>query len=124
MTPSNLKTERRTLQDLLANVFDRLLAISFSKGLDTLYERLSGVCETNDRNDVKVIIFLAISNGMIPIVAFLDDDGHLLSVNGVSYLRLLQDIIWPRLRHSATRSSLWWMQDGAPPHYTNVASEF
>ena len=34
MTPSNLKTERRTIQD---KVFDRLLAISFSESLDTLF---------------------------------------------------------------------------------------
>ncbi|QQP50942.1 Hypothetical protein FKW44_012119, partial [Caligus rogercresseyi] len=55
----------------------------------------------------QMMIFVAIINGMIPIVqAFLEDDGHLSSVNGVSYLRLLQDIIWPRLRHSATPSSL------------------
>ena len=44
MTSANLKTERRTLQDIFANVFDRLLAISFSEGLDTLYERLNGIC--------------------------------------------------------------------------------
>ncbi|QQP52090.1 Hypothetical protein FKW44_004109, partial [Caligus rogercresseyi] len=51
-----------------------------------------------------VMIFVAIINGMVPIVhSFLEDDGHLSSVNGDSYLRLLQDIIWPRLRHSATR---------------------
>ena len=43
MTTSNLKTERRTLQDILANVFDRFLAIAFSEGLDTLYERLNGI---------------------------------------------------------------------------------
>ena len=63
MIPSNLKTERPMLQDILANVFDRLLAMSFSEGLDTLYERLNGICETNDRNDGKeVIIFIAIIN--------------------------------------------------------------
>ena len=43
ITPSNLKTERRTLQDILANVFDCLLAISFSERLGTLYERLTGI---------------------------------------------------------------------------------
>ena len=32
MTSSNLKTERRTLQDIPANIFDRILAISFSEG--------------------------------------------------------------------------------------------
>ncbi|QQP51470.1 Uncharacterized protein FKW44_012847, partial [Caligus rogercresseyi] len=72
-----------------------------------------------------VNVFVAIINGMVPIVlAFIEDDGHLSSVNGVSYLRLLQDIIWPRLRHSATRSLLWWMQDGASSHGTNAALEF
>ena len=71
------------------------------------------------------MIFVAIINGMGPIIhAFLDDDGYLSSVNGVSCLRLLQDIIWPRLRHSATRFSLWWMQDGAAPHCTIAALEF
>ena len=44
MTPSNPKTERRTLQDIIANVFNSLLAISVSEGLDTLYERLNGIC--------------------------------------------------------------------------------
>ena len=44
MTPSNLKTEQRTRQNILANVFDCLLAISFSEGLNTLYERLNGIC--------------------------------------------------------------------------------
>ena len=71
------------------------------------------------------MIFVAIINGMVLSVhAFFDDEGHLSSVNSVSCLRLLQKIIWPRLRHSATRSSLWWMQDGAPPHCTNAALEF
>ena len=63
MTPSNLKTERRTLQNILANVFDGLLAISFSEGLDTLYERLNGIwffhinsilcCSPEDEEGVK-----------------------------------------------------------------------
>ncbi|QQP51502.1 Uncharacterized protein FKW44_012886 [Caligus rogercresseyi] len=71
------------------------------------------------------MIFVAIINGMVPIVhAFLEDDGQLSSVNSDSYLRLLQDIIWPRLCHSATRSLLWWMQDGAPPYCTNAALKF
>ena len=43
MIPSNLKTERRTLQDILANVFDRLKAMSFREGLDALLERLNGI---------------------------------------------------------------------------------
>ena len=81
ITPSNLKTKRRTLQDIPANVFDSLLAVSFREGLDTLYETLNGICETNYRNDVQVIISVAIVNAMVPIVhALLDYDGHLSSV--------------------------------------------
>ena len=46
MTPSNLKTERRTLQDARSckRFFYSLLAISLSKGLDLVYERLNRIC--------------------------------------------------------------------------------
>ena len=83
------------------------------------------ICETNNRNDLKVMIFVAVVKGKIPIVhAFLDDGGHLISVTGSSYLSLLQETVWPKLRFSATRSNLWWMQDGAPPHCTNEVLNF
>ena len=83
------------------------------------------ICETKDRNDAKVMIFVALINGMAPLFhAFIDEDGQLISVNGDCYLNLLQNKVWPRLRHTATRSSLWWMQDGAPPHCTNAAITF
>ena len=36
---------------------------------------------------------------------------------------MFQDIIWPRLCHAATCSSLWWMQDVTPPHCTIAALE-
>ena len=83
------------------------------------------IMETNNRNDLKVMIFVAIVDGKIPIIhAFLDEDGHLVSVNGSCYLTLLRDSVWPKLRYSATRRGLWWMQDGAPSHCTTVAKEF
>ena len=45
----------------------------------------------NDRNNQKVMIFVAIVHGMVPIVhAFLYLDGNKVSVDGVSYLDLLQ----------------------------------
>ena len=48
------------------------------------------ICETNDRNDEKVIIVVAIVHGMAPIVnEFFDLYGNKVSVNGVSYLNLL-----------------------------------
>ena len=125
MTPYNLKTERRTLQDILTNVILPPSKTSSKNDGVRANENPRNICETNYRNDVKVMIFVAIINRMVPIVhPFLDDDGHLSPVNGVSYLSLLQDIIWHSLRHSATRSSLWWIQDGAPLHCTNAALEF
>ena len=46
---------------------------------------------------------------MVPIVhVFLYFDGNKVSVDGVSYLDLLQEVIWPEI---ADRSALW---SGAP----------
>ena len=45
----------------------------------------------NDRKNRKVMIFVAIVHGMVPIVhAFLYLDGNKVSIDGVSYLDLLQ----------------------------------
>ena len=83
------------------------------------------IVETNDRNAKKVMMFVAIVDGHIPIVhAFVDEDCNNQSVNGASYLKLLQDVVWPALRFKATRKGYWWQQDGAPPHCTNLAKEF
>lgn len=83
------------------------------------------IVETNDRNDKKIMMFVAIVDGRIPVVhAFIDENGRSVSVNGSCYLQLLQDTVWPALRSTATRKSYWWMQDGAPPHCTNDVKEF
>ena len=83
------------------------------------------IIESNDRHDKKVMIFVAIVEGKIPLVhAFIDESGGRISVNGDCYLELLQDRVWPLFRPYATRRNLWWMQDGAPPHCTNVAKSF
>ena len=37
---------------------------------------------------------------------------------------MLQDKVCPTFRATATRRRLWWMQDGAPPHYTRKAKQF
>ena len=134
MTASNLKTERRTLQDILANVFCLHQKPHRKNDIVWANENLRNICKPNDKYDVRIFvviingmvtslsllmkcrIFVAITNGMVPIVhAFLDGDGHLSSVNGFWYLILLQDIIWPSLHYPATRSLLWWVQDSAPP---------
>ena len=59
-------------------------------------------------------------DGSIPIVhPFIGDDGKCQSVNGVCYLKLLKEVVWPALRYK-----YWWMQDGAPPHCTNLSKQF
>ena len=59
---------------------------------------------SNDRNDEKVMIFVAIMDGKIPIIhEFIDDDGRRVSVDGSCYLALLQDKVWPTFRATATR---------------------
>lgn len=83
------------------------------------------IVECNDRNDKKVMIFVAIVNGKIPIVhEFIDDEGQRVSVDSSCYLALLQEKVWPTFRATATRNRLWWMQDGAPPHCTREVKQF
>ena len=71
------------------------------------------------------MIFVAITYRNIPVVhTFVNEDGNLVSVNGLCYLTLLRDTIWPVFRSTATRSGLWWMQDGVQPHCTTAVNEF
>ena len=70
------------------------------------------------------VIFVAIIHRLAPIVhSFLDLHGNKVSI-GISYLKLLQEVVWPRLHQIDYRSALLWMQDGAPPHCTNEALPF
>ena len=55
---------------------------------------------------------------------FIGDDGKCQSVNGDCYLKLLKEVVWPALRYKAGRHKYWWMQDGAPPHCTNLSKQF
>ena len=81
--------------------------------------------EVNNRNGKKMMIFVAIVDGHIPIVhAFMGEDGKSQSVNGDRYQQLIEDVAWPALRGKATRRNYWSMQDGAPPHCTNAAKKF
>ena len=45
-------------------------------------------------------------------------------VNGESYLQLLKDTVWPAVKSVATRNGLYFQQDGATPHTTNLVMEF
>ena len=63
------------------------------------------ILETNNRNDVKVMIFVAITDKIIPVVhPFVNKDGNLRSVNSLWYPTLLRDTIWPVFKSTATRN--------------------
>ena len=66
------------------------------------------IIECNNRNDNKVMIFVAIAEGRVAIVhPFLDEEGRRVSVDGAScYLKLLQDHVWPTFRSTTTRHNL------------------
>ena len=83
------------------------------------------VLEVNNRNGKKMMIFVAIEDGHIPIVhALMGKDGKSQSVNGNRYQQLMEDVAWPALRGKAARRNYWWMKDGAPPHCINAAKKF
>ena len=61
------------------------------------------VVEANDRNALKIMIFVAIVDGKVPIVnAVIDEKGRRQSVNGDCYLKLLQENVCPTFRSYAT----------------------
>ena len=62
---------------------------------------------------------------MVPIFhAFLDDNGHLTSMDSARYLSLLQNTVWSKLWYVATRSFLCWMQNDTTTHFTNSVVAF
>ena len=64
---------------------------------------LHKVLEVNNRNSKKMMIFVAIVDGHIPIVhAFMGEDGKSQSVNGDRYLQLIEDVAWQALREETT----------------------
>ena len=45
-------------------------------------------------------------------------------VDGAAYLEMLKTVVWPAVRHHATRLQYWFQQDGAFPHVTAPVMEF
>ena len=46
------------------------------------------------------------------------------SVNGESYIKMLEDKVWPSVKHSASRKGYWFMQDCATAHTTNAVLSY
>ena len=69
--------------------------------------------------------FVAIADGKILAVHdFRDENGRSVTVNGASYLAMLEDFVWPAIQDHVEDQELWWMQDGAPPHCTQAVLSF
>ena len=46
------------------------------------------------------------------------------TVNGLAYLRLLKEGLWPKIQHKVRRDSLWFQQDGATVHTTAAVRQW
>lgn len=86
-------------------------------------ERYWGPCdpevevECREQGGQKVMCWAGVINGQIIIHWF--DPG--MSVNGQTYLNMLQTVVWPQVKAVATRKSYWFQQDGATVHTTVAA---
>ena len=72
------------------------------------------VVECRIQGQKKVMCWAGIINGEMIFHWFSDWE----SLNGASYLEMLEDVVWHRFRTVATRRSYWFQQDGATPHTT------
>ena len=69
----------------------------------------------------KVMAWVGVvGNKVLPIHWFEEKKG----VNGEAYLHLLVEDLWPAVKSTASRKSLYFMQDGASPHTTGQVMEF
>ena len=61
----------------------------------------------------KVMAWVGIVDGVVLPVHWFEG-----SVDGPTYLGMLQTMVWPAIRGRATRREYWFQQDGASPHCT------
>ena len=70
-------------------------------------------------HQAKVMAWVGIVDGKVLPVHWFEGN-----VDSNKYLDMLETIVWPAVRGSATRKQYWFMQDGAPPHCTAEVLEF
>ena len=60
--------------------------------------------ESNNRNDQKVMLFVAIVDDKVPEMhPFVNENGRKFTLNGTGYLDFLREEVWLTFRSSATR---------------------
>lgn len=73
--------------------------------------------ECKVQGERKVMCWAAIVGGQVMIHWF--DQGA--SVNGSTYMDVLENVLWPKVRAVAEERGLWFQQDGATVHTTRQA---
>lgn len=76
------------------------------------------IAQGKDHHGQKVMAWLGVVDGKCLLHWFSG------TVNGDSYLQMLQTVVWPAIRHRATARQYWFQQDGAPPHVTKPVMDF
>ena len=70
--------------------------------------------ECNEQGGLKVMCWAAVIDGRV-LLHWFDSN---TSVNGKTYLNMLENVMWTAVRHQATRRGYWFQQDGASVHTT------
>lgn len=75
--------------------------------------------ECKSQSQEKVMCWTGLCNGRVLGPFWLEG-----SMNQFVYKELLEEKVWPLLKHRATREQLYFMQDGATCHTTHMNLEF
>ena len=82
-------------------------------------ENLHKIVECKRTHGKKIMAWVGIVDGKCLQVHWFDGP-----VDGAAYLEMLQTVVWPAVRHQATRLQYWYQQDSASPHITAPVMEF
>ena len=83
-------------------------------------------CRVSNRKIARIPNLLAFSMAWLGIVAGKCLQAHWFdgAVDGAAYLDILKTVVWPAVRHQATRLQYWFQQDGASPQITEPVMDF
>jgi len=71
------------------------------------------------QHDQRIMVWCGIIDERVIGPFFFDG-----TVTGESYLNMVQNQILPAIEQQDDLDSIWFMQDGAPPHYANIVRNF
>ena len=81
--------------------------------------------ECHNQGQKKIMCWAGIIDGtVLSLHWFQDDNESPTTVNSERYRAMLEDLMWEAVKSKASRKGYFFMQDGAPPHCTNVVLQF